>query len=130
MREPNARSTQPLESNPYSCGYFPTDTEDLDAAKNYGVNVLGVTFSRKQKAYVDEKIARAGFQCQVAVELMDYRDLGDESFDRVVNVGLFEHVGRNHLPEFFAQVYRLLKPNGLFLNRESLEQFVIQPAAI
>ena len=85
-------------------------------AKNYGVNVLGVTLSKNQKAYADEQIARAGFQSRVAVELKDYRDLGDESFDKIVSVGMFEHVGRSHLPEYFAQVYRLLKPGGLFLN--------------
>ena len=86
------------------------------AAKNYGVNVLGVTLSKNQKAYSDEQIARAGLQGRVAVELKDYRDLGDESFDKIVSVGMFEHVGRSHLPEYFAQVYRLLKPGGLFLN--------------
>jgi len=86
------------------------------AAKNYGVNVLGVTLSKNQKTYADEQIAHAGFQSRVAVELKDYRDLGDESFDKIVSVGMFEHVGRSHLPEYFAQVYRLLKPGGLFLN--------------
>lgn len=86
------------------------------AAKNYDVTVLGVTLSRNQKAYADEAIARAGLQDRVAVELKDYRDLGDESFDRIVSVGMFEHVGRSHLPEYFVQVYRLLKPGGLFLN--------------
>lgn len=86
------------------------------AAKNYDVTVLGVTLSRNQKAYADEAIARAGLQERVAVELKDYRDLGDESCDKIVSVGMFEHVGRSHLPEYFAQVYRLLKPGGLFLN--------------
>ncbi len=143
----------------YSCGYFPSGTEDLDtaqerkmehicrklrlqrgerlldigcgwgglaryAAKNYGVEVLGVTLSKNQKTFADEAIARAGFfdglrttlEGRVAVELKDYRDLGDESFDKIVSVGMFEHVGRAHLPEYFAQVYRLLKPGGLFLN--------------
>jgi cyclopropane-fatty-acyl-phospholipid synthase len=135
----------------YSCGYFPTGTEDLDtaqerklehicrklrlragerlldigcgwgglanyAARHYGVDVLGVTLSKNQRTYADEHIARAGLGELVTVELMDYRDLGDESFDKIVSVGMFEHVGRSHLPEYFAQVYRLLKPGGLFLN--------------
>jgi cyclopropane-fatty-acyl-phospholipid synthase len=86
------------------------------AAKNYGVEVLGVTLSKNQKAYADEQIVRAGLQGRVAVELKDYRDLGDASFDKIVSVGMFEHVGRSHLPEYFVQVYRLLKPSGLFLN--------------
>ncbi|MBI1856622.1 MAG: class I SAM-dependent methyltransferase [Chloroflexi bacterium] len=86
------------------------------AAKNYGVEVLGVTLSKNQKAYADQEIARAGLGGRVTVELKDYRDLGDASFDKIVSVGMFEHVGRSHLPEYFAQVYRLLKPGGLFLN--------------
>jgi cyclopropane-fatty-acyl-phospholipid synthase len=75
-----------------------------------------VTLSKNQRTYADEHIARAGLGELVTVELMDYRDLGDESFDKIVSVGMFEHVGRSHLPEYFAQVYRLLKPGGLFLN--------------
>jgi len=86
------------------------------AASKYGVNVLGVTLSKNQKAYGDEQIVRAGLQERVTVELKDYRDLDNESFDKVVSVGMFEHVGRSHLPEYFAQVHRLLKPGGLFLN--------------
>jgi cyclopropane-fatty-acyl-phospholipid synthase len=86
------------------------------AASRYDVNVLGVTLSKNQKAYADEQIVRAGLRERVAVELKDYRDLDNESFDKVVSVGMFEHVGRSHLPEYFAQVHRLLKPGGLFLN--------------
>ncbi len=86
------------------------------AAQKYGVEVLGVTLSKNQKAYADEQIARAGLQGRVAVELKDYRDLGDASFDKIVSVGMFEHVGRAHLPEYFAHAYRLLKLGGLFLN--------------
>jgi cyclopropane-fatty-acyl-phospholipid synthase len=47
---------------------------------------------------------------------MDYRDLKNDSFDKIVSVGMFEHVGRSHLPEYFSQIYRLLKPGGLLLN--------------
>ena len=86
------------------------------AAKNYGVHVQGVTLSKNQKTYADEQIARTGLQDCVAVELKDYRDLGEDSFDKVVSVGMFEHVGHSRLPEYFAQVFRLLKPGGLFLN--------------
>lgn len=135
----------------YSCGYFPTGSDDLDsaqerkmeyicrklrlqpgerlldigcgwgglaryAARKYGVNVLGVTLSKNQKSYADEEIAQAGLQGLVAVELKDYRDLGNESFDKIVSIGMFEHVGRNNLPEYFRLAYRLLKSGGLFLN--------------
>ncbi len=86
------------------------------AVRKYGVEALGVTLSKNQQVYAEEEIERAGLQGQVAVKWMDYRDLGDETFDKIVSVGMFEHVGRSHLPEYFAQVYRLLKPGGLFLN--------------
>lgn len=86
------------------------------AAMKYGVHVLGVTLSKNQKAYADEQIASAGLQDRIDVELKDYRDLGDHSFDKIVSVGMFEHVGRERLPEYFTHVYRLLKPGGLFMN--------------
>ena len=86
------------------------------AASKHGARVLGVTLSKNQKSYADGQASSKGLAKDVAVGLMDYRDLGDESFDKIVSVGMFEHVGRSHLPEYFAQVYRLLKPGGLFLN--------------
>src|SRR3990172_3098564 len=86
------------------------------AAEKYGVSALGVTLSDRQIEFADEQIARSGLADRVSVRLQDYRDLKSESFDKIVSVGMFEHVGRSHLPEYFAQVYRLLKPGGLFLN--------------
>jgi len=85
-------------------------------ARKYGVTALGVTLSEQQTAFAAERIADAGLQGQVEVRLQDYRDLADESFDKIVSVGMFEHVGRGHLPEYFAHAYRLLKLGGLFLN--------------
>lgn len=86
------------------------------AAKRYGVRVLGVTLSERQMDYANYEAARSGLNDRAVVKLQDYRDLGGESFDKIVSVGMFEHVGRAHLPEYFAQVFRLLKPGGLFLN--------------
>jgi cyclopropane-fatty-acyl-phospholipid synthase len=88
----------------------------LAAAQTYGVNVLGVTLSDKQADYASGEVARLGLSDKVRVELRDYRDLENEMFDKIVSVGMFEHVGRAHLPEYFSQAYRLLKPGGLFLN--------------
>lgn len=86
------------------------------AAQNYGVNVLGITLSERQAEYAIEQAARLGLSDRVQIELRDYRDLENESFDKIVSIGMFEHVGRDHLPEYFSQAYRLLKPGGLFLN--------------
>jgi cyclopropane-fatty-acyl-phospholipid synthase len=86
------------------------------AAREYGVYALGVTLSKKQAALAAERIAASGLEDRARVKLQDYRDLSGESFDKIVSVGMFEHVGRDHLPEYFGHVYRLLKPGGVFLN--------------
>jgi cyclopropane-fatty-acyl-phospholipid synthase len=88
----------------------------LYAAQHYGVSALGVTLSENQVAYANQQIARAGLADRVRVALQDYRDVAEGSLDKIVSVGMFEHVGRSHLPEYFAGAYRLLKPGGLFLN--------------
>lgn len=102
------------------------------AARNYGVRVLGVTLSQQQADYANRAIVRADLGHRASVKLRDYRDLEVESFDKIVSVGMFEHVGRRHLPEYFAQVYRLLKPGGLFLNhgisRRAPVQYAITPS--
>jgi cyclopropane-fatty-acyl-phospholipid synthase len=87
------------------------------AAQHYGVRAHGVTLSPQQLKVARERIAQAGLEDRVSVELMDYRDLpGDASYNKIASVGMFEHVGLKNLPVYFATVHRLLKPHGLFLN--------------
>lgn len=80
------------------------------AARHYGVSVSGVTISAEQ-----QKLAQA--RCEgldVTILLQDYRDL-NEQFDRIVSVGMFEHVGPKNYRTYFDVVHRNLKPDGLFL---------------
>lgn len=87
------------------------------AAAHYGVIAHGVTVSRNQYLHAFEKIKEAGLTHRVTVELKDYRDIeGAEVYDRIASIGMFEHVGIKNLPAYFATIYRLLKPDGLFLN--------------
>ncbi|MEP6547357.1 MAG: cyclopropane-fatty-acyl-phospholipid synthase family protein [Gammaproteobacteria bacterium] len=87
------------------------------AAEHYGVNAYGVTLSAQQLKVARERIAAAGLEGRVHVELQDYRDIpGDAVYDKVASIGMFEHVGLKNLPAYFAMVHRLLKPHGLFLN--------------
>ena len=66
------------------------------AARKYGARVLGVTLSRNQMVYSNDHISAANLGDRVSVRLQDYHDLGPEMFDKIVSVGMFEHVGREH----------------------------------
>ncbi len=89
----------------------------MHAAKHYGVQAHGVTLSQQQLEIVRKRIADAGLENSVTVELRDYRDLeGDSEYDKIASIGMFEHVGLKNLPIYFSTVHRLLKPAGLFLN--------------
>jgi cyclopropane-fatty-acyl-phospholipid synthase len=100
------------------------------AAARYGVQALGITLSKNQVEYANDQIVRAGLDDRVQVKLMDYRDPALTSFDKIVSVGMFEHVGRSHLPEYFAHAYRLLKLGGLFLNHGISLRSPIRYAAV
>jgi len=87
------------------------------AALHYGVTAHGITLSRNQYEHCRRMIDEEGLQDRVRVELRDYRDVaGDAVFDKIVSVGMFEHVGIGNFPLYFGTARRLLKPGGLFLN--------------
>ncbi len=87
------------------------------AAEHYGVTAHGITLSRNQYDHARRTIERRGLEQKVSVELLDYRDLkGEAEYDKLVSVGMFEHVGLKNLPAYFAIANRMLKPGGLFLN--------------
>jgi cyclopropane-fatty-acyl-phospholipid synthase len=79
-----------------------------------GARVTGVTLSEEQFAIATERARQTGLADRVEFRLQDYRDVG-ETFDRIVSVGMFEHVGVNRYDEFFTKVRGLLKDNGLML---------------
>ncbi len=80
------------------------------AAKNYGVSVHGVTISAEQQKMAQERCK----DLDVQILLQDYRDLNSQ-YDRIVSVGMFEHVGPKNYQTYFNVVARNLKPDGLFL---------------
>ncbi|HHU8066502.1 TPA: class I SAM-dependent methyltransferase, partial [Escherichia coli] len=77
---------------------------------NYDVSVVGVTISAEQQKMAQERCEGL----DVTILLQDYRDLNDQ-FDRIVSVGMFEHVGPKNYDTYFAVVDRNLKPEGIFL---------------
>lgn len=80
------------------------------AASNYGVEVTGITVSREQLGLARERCKGL----PVRLELCDYRQM-EGRFDKIVSVGMFEHVGPKNYPAFFDEVAGLLQPDGLFL---------------
>jgi cyclopropane-fatty-acyl-phospholipid synthase len=89
----------------------------IHAAQHYGVDALGITLSRPQAELANERIREGGLSDRCRVEVRDYRELDEAGgFDKLVSVGMFEHVGEALLPVYFQQAWRLLRPGGAFLN--------------
>jgi len=89
----------------------------LHATRNYGVQALGITLSEQQLVLARERIAKAGLASRCEVRLVDYREAEQFGiFDKVVSVGMVEHVGESNLADYFGTAFRLLKPGGIFLN--------------
>jgi cyclopropane-fatty-acyl-phospholipid synthase len=86
----------------------------LTLARDFGAHVTGVTLSQEQLNEARARAAAEHLDDRVHFELRDYRSV-TETFDRVVSVGMFEHVGVGHYREFFDTVARCLKPDGVAL---------------
>lgn len=136
----------------YSCAYFETGREDLDAAqqaklrhlcrklrlqrgdylldvgcgwgglarfaaREFGARVFGITLSKQQLELARERVRAEGLEGQIDLQLVDYRDLPqDGRFDKVVSVGMFEHVGHSNLPLYCRTLFGAVKPGGLVMN--------------
>ncbi|CAG7840512.1 MULTISPECIES: SAM-dependent methyltransferase [Clostridium] len=89
----------------------------IDAAKEYDVKAIGITLSEEQVEKVNERIKENNLENLVEVKLMDYRELIKEhkKFNRIVSVGMIEHVGRKNIPEFIKDVSELLEDEGVSL---------------
>ncbi|MDX1725422.1 MAG: C17 cyclopropane fatty acid synthase CfaB [Pseudomonas sp.] len=87
------------------------------AAREFGVEVHGITLSQAQLQLARQRVADAGLAPQVQLELLDYRDLPqDGRFDKVVSVGMFEHVGHANLPLYCQRLFGAVKSGGLVMN--------------
>ena len=84
----------------------------IDIAKAAQCEVTGITLSENQHKYANEKVKELNLENQVKFKLIDYREL-NEKFDRIVSVGMFEHVGRKFYNKFFKQVENLLVDDGV-----------------
>lgn len=89
----------------------------IEAAKKYKIKGTGITLSEEQYKEFQNRIVSEGLEDYLTVKLMDYRDLPRSGmiFDRIVSVGMVEHVGRDNYQLFLDSVKQVLKPGGLFL---------------
>ncbi|MDO4339991.1 MAG: class I SAM-dependent methyltransferase [Eubacteriales bacterium] len=89
----------------------------IEAAKKYGVHGTGITLSKEQYKEFQRRIETEHLEDLVKAEILDYRDLPKSGyqFDRIVSVGMVEHVGRENYPLFMKCVKKVLKPGGVFL---------------
>jgi cyclopropane-fatty-acyl-phospholipid synthase len=88
----------------------------MHAAREYGVQALGVTLSAEQAAWAQRAIKEAGLSDLAEVRHLDYRDVPETGFDAVSSIGLTEHIGKAQLPGYFAFLYGKLRPEGRLLN--------------
>ena len=86
----------------------------IDIAKSFDCEVTGITLSKNQLNYCNKKAKEHNLENKLTFKLMDYREL-NEKFDRIVSVGMFEHVGRKFYKKFFLQIEKLLKVDGVSL---------------
>ena len=100
----------------------------MHAAQHYGARGMGITLSEPQAELAKARIRKAGLEDLCRVEVIDYRDVQEHgSFDKLVSIGMVEHVGEDMLPEYFAQAFNLLRAGGVFLNHGIARASWMQP---
>ncbi|HEN4321567.1 TPA: class I SAM-dependent methyltransferase [Streptococcus agalactiae] len=93
------------------CGW---GTLIITAAKEYGLNATGITLSEEQASFITKRIKEEGLENKVTVLIKDYRDI-HETYDYITSVGMFEHVGKENLSQYFQTISKRLNINGLAL---------------
>lgn len=93
------------------CGW---GTLIITAAKEYGLNATGITLSEEQVSFITKRIKEEGLENKVTVLIKDYRDI-HETYDYITSVGMFEHVGKENLSQYFQTISKRLNINGLAL---------------
>jgi cyclopropane fatty-acyl-phospholipid synthase-like methyltransferase len=94
------------------CGW---GTLAMHAAKSFGARSTGITISKNQTAFGNNRIAKAGLSERARIECLDYRDIPRKQYDRISSLEMVEHVGVKNLSKYCKLVYDLLKDDGIFL---------------
>lgn len=94
----------------------------LHAAQYYGVDVVGVTLSVEQKAFIDARITERGLEGHVEIRVQDYREIPDGPFDAVASLEMGEHVGQRNYPVYTAALFGNVSPGGRVLVQQMSRQ--------
>ena len=96
----------------------------IHAAQNYGARVVGITLAEEQYKLAVQRVRQARLEKQVEIRLADWRDLADdEAFDAVVQIGMYEHVGKADQAPFFRAIKQHLAPDGVYLHHAIVRRF-------
>ncbi|WP_406401829.1 cyclopropane-fatty-acyl-phospholipid synthase family protein [Streptomyces sp. NBC_00879] len=90
----------------------------MHAAREYGVQVTGITLSREQAAFARKRIAEEGLTDRIEIRVQDYRDVRDGPYDAISSIGMAEHVGQVRYHQYAEQLFSLLEPGGRLLNHQ------------
>ncbi|MFI8351514.1 class I SAM-dependent methyltransferase [Streptomyces sp. NPDC085596] len=90
----------------------------VHAAREHGVNVVGITLSQEQAAFARKRVADEGLTDRVEIRVQDYRDVRDGPYDAISSIGMAEHVGAEGYLDYARDLYGLLKPGGRLLNHQ------------
>lgn len=88
----------------------------LHAAREHGVEAVGVTLSAEQADFAARRVEEEGLGDRVRIVRTDYRAIEEGTFDAISSIGMFEHVGLSRLAEYFTDLHALLRPGGRLLN--------------
>jgi cyclopropane-fatty-acyl-phospholipid synthase len=94
----------------------------LHAASEFGAQVTGVTISREQKAFIDDRVAARGLAGRVEIRLQDYRELAADEYDAVASIEMGEHVGQDNYPTYVEVLRRSARPGGRVLVQQMSRQ--------
>lgn len=90
----------------------------LHAAREYGVQVTGITLSSEQAVYARKRVAEEGLADRIEIRVQDYRDVKDGPYDAISSIGMAEHVGADRYREYARTLHALLRPRGRLLNHQ------------
>jgi cyclopropane-fatty-acyl-phospholipid synthase len=90
----------------------------LYAAQEHGALVHGVTLSRRQAEVANQRISSSGLSRRCRIEVRDFRDVhGERMYDKIVSIGMVEHIGNHRLGSYYERAMELLSPGGVFLTQ-------------